>query len=167
MANKYYYLISSLPYLTFEGDSRPAREYFISECRKWLVPRDLTTLLDADISSIEVKPIDTGLIKEWKEFRMDLRKAISEVRSARKISSERRIPDLVKEVFDQGTPLDMEKTLEKMEWDFLEEKEIDYHFDLNWLIVYSLKIGILERLAEFDKERGRQVFEKACEVRYE
>ena len=49
---------------------------------------------------------------------------------------------------------------------FLEEKEFGYHFDMNTLMLYCLKLQILERLAAFEKEKGKTRFERLAEVRY-
>ena len=58
------------------------------------------------------------------------------------------------------------RRLERKRWDFLEEKECDYHFDIAALSLYYLRLQMLERLASFDKEKGRETFGGLCEVSY-
>lgn len=165
MSNKYYYLVSSLPYLTFGRRLPITRERFKAECEKWLIPRDLTTLLNLDKESLELTHKDKGLMRDWKEFDTSLKSALAEARNIRRLSLEKRIPELAQDILGQETPLEMERHFEKNRWDFLDEKEIDYHFDLNWLIIYSLKLRIKERLTRFDKEKGFEIFDKVCEAK--
>ncbi len=68
------------------------------------------------------------------------------------------------DVFEEPTPLLMERKLEKKRWDFIEEKEFGRYFDINTLILYFLKLQILERLSLFEKEKGKARFERLSEV---
>ena len=61
----------------------------------------------------------------------------------------------------------MEQMIERIRWNFLDSLESGNFFDLNFLVIYFLKIQILERLQSFDKEKGKKVFEAMCEVKYE
>lgn len=167
MANKYYYLTSSFPHIAFGKAAPVKREHFLSECQKWLDHRDLAALLNIDSKNIKKDTKDKGFTREWKEFDVGLRRALAESRAARKVSHEERILGVASEILDQANPLDMERHFEKIRWNFLDEKETDYHFDLNWLMVYYLKLQISERLASFEKEKGAAAFEEACEVVYE
>jgi len=166
MANRYYYLISSLPYLRFEERPPITKEQFLSECRKWLDPTDLRDLNTADIKELDIRSGDPEIIKDWKSFDIALRENIADIRRSRKDASQEKVPVSFKEVFKAKTPLLVEKRLDRMRWDFIEDREVDRHFDINTLLLYSLKLQILERHATFDQERGKAVFEGLCEVRY-
>ena len=158
MANKYYYLISSLPQLTIGKGPAIKKEGFISECEKWLTPSDLKAL--AGISAQ-----DKGLPGEWKEFDLDLREALAGARAARKGTPEKRTSRIAGDILGQENPLEMEKRFEGIRWSFLDEKEAFYHFDLNWLFIYSLKLEILERLDGFKQDKGEKQFQGLCEVK--
>jgi len=164
MANKYYYLVSSLPYIAFGKTPPLAEDYFTSECQKWLTDKDLRALLNISAKNIKTDTRDRNFAGEWKEFDVSLRRTLAEARAARRVSHEERIHGLAKEVLDETTPLDMEQRFERIRWRFLEEKETDCHFDLTWLMVYYLKLKISQRLTAFNREAGRRVFEEACEV---
>lgn len=166
MANKYYYLVSSLPFIAFEKRTPVTSEGFLSECRKWLTEEDLKNIGKIKAENLEVGLQDRGFVREWKEFDITLKNALREARTARQLVHEERIHGVAKDILDESTPLDAEKKFEQMRWHFLEEKERDYYFDLNWLMVYYLKIQISERLAEFKKDVGMRVFEEASEVVY-
>ena len=59
----------------------------------------------------------------------------------------------------------MERKFEAIRWNFLDEQEVFYHFDLNWLIVYSLKLEIRGRLDRFKQDDGEKQFQHICEVK--
>ena len=165
--NKYYYLVASLPYLGF-GDSPPVdRDTFIAELGKWLSSEDMDTVRAAGLRYIEIAGEETELLKEWKSFDEGLREELARLRVSRKRPGGYKVPERLKEVMGQQTPLLMEKKLERLRWDFIEEKEAGYHFDINWLVLYFLKLQILERLEVFDKDKGEEFFHKLCEVNHE
>lgn len=143
------------------------KEDFRSECRKWLTRKDQKALFGIDRESSETNAGETAFLREWKEHSLYLKRTLADARFARRHAPERRTSDDAKEILNQATPFDMERSFEKFRWNFLEEREPDYHFDLNWLMSYLLKLSINERLAVFDKEKGWRAFNKVCEVRYE
>ena len=46
----------------------------------------------------------------------------------------------------------MDKALVEIRWEYIEGKSRDFFFDFDALLAYFLKLGILERLADFDKD---------------
>ena len=162
--NKYYYLISSLPFLEFKQELPFSRQAFLTEAEKWLKPGDFARLKSADIYNLDASRKDLAIVKEYKLFELVLRQRVSEVRIARKSGVEKKPSALVKAVFEQKDPLAMEIALMKIRWDFLDEKQKFYFFDLNWLVIYFLKLQVLERWTGFDKQKGIEVFDKLCEV---
>ncbi len=162
MSNKYYYLVSSLPYLEFGKPSLLTREEFLSESRKWLSPPDFFMLSRLDIDEFDLETKDSDLVKEWKSFDLEFRKELAGIRKERKKSLLEGKP--AKEILEEPDPLLLEIKIQKKRWEFLEEDEYKYHFDMNALILYFLKLQILEKLAIFEKEKGKEVFENLCEV---
>ncbi|MFC1480005.1 DUF2764 family protein [Candidatus Omnitrophota bacterium] len=167
MQNKYYYLVASLPFLKFADDPPLSKSDFLAECEKWLTLQDMHTVLSADLASCDVRSEDTAVLVEWKRFDRDLREHLSHVRAAKKSSEDYREPEALRGVMEMETPLEMEQALEKIRWDFLEEKTAGYFFDVNRLALYFLKLQIMERLAGFDKDKGERTFYQSCEVIYE
>ncbi len=166
MPNKYYYLVASLAYLEFEKAPPITKSEFLSECRKWLDAGNLKRLAEVNINNIGINREDPAIIKEWKSFDLAFRKDLGEIREMRKKSLHETIPTRLMDVFEEPTPLLMERKLEKKKWDFIEEKEFGCHFDMNTLMLYFLKLQILERLAVFEKEKGKARFERLSEVTY-
>lgn len=166
MSNKYYYLAASLPYLKFDSAPAVSAQDFISDCSKWLTAGDLEALLSVSLKDPTAKISGLDIVKEWKAFDLSIREELAKIRKAKKDRVKEKISPALATVFSNEIPLEMEKRLEKIRWDFLENKEISFYFDLNALIIYYLKLQILERLKTFDKEKGKTKFEKLCEVTY-
>ena len=59
---------------------------------------------------------------------------------------------------DDNNPLDIERQLIILRWRYLEEQDAGHHFDINFLVIYFLKLQLLQRLFIFDKEKGRERF---------
>lgn len=166
MQNKYYYLVASLPFLRF-GEAPPLpKRRFLTECEKWLTAKDLETLYLADFTR-EQTPGGEGVLKEWKKFDLELKQKLADVRKARQTGETYKTPELLKDVMEQKTPLLMEEEIAKIRWDFLEEKSARYFFDTNAVILYFLRMQIMERLARFNKDEGEKIFYKLCGVEYE
>ena len=69
-----------------------------------------------------------------------------------------RLSSMVKEALGAGTPLETETALDRRRWDHLEELQTGTHFELGYLIVYRLKLLLLERKSQFRHEPGREAF---------
>ena len=67
----------------------------------------------------------------------------------------------------EGNPLDVEKKLLQLRWHFIDELEFGHYSDVDFFILYYLKLQILQRLWQFDKERGKEKFLTYTEMAYE
>lgn len=54
--------------------------------------------------------------------------------------------------------LDAQDALDKIRWQFLEDLERGHFFDLETLLVYGLKLKILERRQQYRSPQGKEVF---------
>jgi hypothetical protein len=167
MANKYYYLVSSLPYLRFAQASPINTKAFLIECEKWLCKKDIGILLKAAISDFVFQPDDLPVIAAWKEFDYSVRTELALARKDRRDNRHDKPGQLAKIILGEKNPLLMEQVFERIRWNFLDSLEAGHFFDLNFLVIYFLKLQILERLAAFNKEKGEKMFEAMCEVNYE
>ena len=165
MQDKYYYLIASLKYLKFGDTVFPTENEFLSECEKWIEEKDLAIIQDSDLNYDSIKNNDPETVKNWKEMNSLLRSELSGIRKARKRDLHEKYPGSIAKIFEEQTPLLMEKAFEHIRWNFIEEKESEHNFDLEAVILYFLKIRILARIATFSKEKGQETLEKLCEVK--
>ncbi|MBU1894756.1 MAG: DUF2764 family protein, partial [Candidatus Omnitrophica bacterium] len=158
-----------LPYLKFEEKPPINKTEFISECEKWLSPGHMRNLLtvDVDVFGQEIVRRETPLIRKWKVFDEDARRIIAKAREAKKTGASFKVPEKIQTVINQATPLLVEMKFERIRWDFLEGESSKYFFDMNWLILYFLKLQILNRIAVFNKDEGEKFFYNLCEVNHE
>ncbi len=159
--SKYYYLVSQLPFLKFEEPLPLKEEYFLEEAKKWLSKKDFAVLEHADINEfIQVKKKEPQILKEFKRYEYFIRKELSLFRQARKQGREYKPEKEINEMVSSGNPLQIEDRLLRLRWGFLEESETKYNFDLNYIVVYFLKMQIIKRHKVFDKEKGLERFKE-------
>jgi len=164
---EYYYLVSTLTYLKFGEEPPLGSKKFLAECARWLSAGDMKILSRASRGGLEARAQDAPVLAEWKSFDGRLRGELAGVRAARGKEETYKASGAVKAILSQENPLLAETEFEKARWDFLEDMAARYFFDINALIVYFLKLQILERLARFDKDAGEKFFYHYCEVDYE
>lgn len=138
---------------------------FLEECAKWLTASDLKKLSAVDLNELAANPGDPAMITEWKAFNRSLREGLAVARQSLKEPLHKQYPTEAKDIFNEPNPLRMERKFEEKRWRFLEEKETGHHFDLEVLMAYFLKLQIMKRLAAFDAEKGKTVFENLCEIK--
>ncbi len=157
--DKYYYLVAQLPALHFNREAPITVERFFEEAAKWLSPKDLAALREARLDLDKGPSEERGVLRRYREFHRRFRRELGEWRQALREGYETRpetfSPSLVKE----GNPLEIERKLLARQWEAVEEEEMEHHFDLDFLILYYLKLQILERLAAFDAKKGKERFE--------
>ena len=167
MLNKYYYLVSSLPYLKFGQENFISKETFLLECKKWLSVKDIKVLSKVSLEDFSVMSDDVSVLQEWKKFDLALRTELASARNSIKHNRNEKPGPLAKSVLEEATPFLMEQALARIRWERLDAMEAGNFFDLNFLMLYFLKLQIIERLKLFDKGRGEKVFQGTCEVKYE
>ena len=186
MSSGYYYLIASLPRLQFGAPPPLTREQFLSRCAGQVSAAHYRIL--AGVELFQTRPVRTGLalLDRWHERERALRNVLAVVRaerlgveSATHLRHFRRDPELAgiaKAILALDSPLAADEELDRARWHFLEELAFGHYFDLETLVVYRLKLRILERRARFDPlvgaarldrmlahgaERGRESFTRS------
>lgn len=160
--DKYYYFIAQLPFLKFKEKPLLGRRAFLDEALKWLSAKEFALLASADTNNFYSQGQDKGLLIEYKEFEKSLRQAVASRRKGPK--SGFIMPLELQNILSQSNPLEAEKKMLALRWQFIEEKEVGHYFDLDFLVCYHLKLQILERLFIFDKEEGTKTFDQLSEV---
>ena len=158
---QYYYAVSSLPHLSFESEVYPSREEFMQLCAENLSASDLKILKYMD--ELGGDAAGSGLLKQWFEWNLSLRFELATLRAqklridlegSQGIGKMSGTEEVAREAFSQESPIDAEEAIERGRWGVLEELEVGHFFDLEKLLVYGMKISILERKAQFELESG-------------
>ncbi|RKY80721.1 hypothetical protein DRQ15_01760 [candidate division KSB1 bacterium] len=162
--DKYYYFVSQLPVLFFDQESYMSTEYFLQEAEKWLSAKDFRTLSAVDINDFSLDKKCPQVLKQYKQFEFNLRNDLALWRKAQRMGQEYKPVNFPVSVIKEGNPLEIEKKLLLLRWNLIEEKQQEHHFDLEFLILYFLKLQILDRLSSFNKEKGQEIFQKISKV---
>jgi len=162
MAGYYIYLISSLPMLNFAARPPVSLERFMGLCREWLSEDDNRVIASCLGPDIHDSKIIQPTLDKWKAFDLALRNELVKIRAQRKKIdpakylrrdgfSEPYISHLALNAHRNPSLLESERILDGERWRFLDELAQGHYFDIDSLVVYALKLLILER---WDKIQG-------------
>ena len=166
MAEQFYYLVPSLPDLRFGERAPMTGGEFLHRCRG-VVPDEALRVLEAACADpgIEDSPPSHEVLVRWKGREVALRNALARgrarrlgldpARHVRGDAAEAEASHVAREAFDAASPRMAEEILDRARWRWLEELEAGHYFDLGRLVIYLLKVRLLERRAAFSKEAGR------------
>ncbi len=156
MAAYYTYLISSLPMLHFGNRPPLTFKEFLTECTG-LIPDEETDLLKK-ISKGDEALYETGqpTLKKWFSFEVSLRNELARIRSSRKHEPASKylrkdgftdsfVAHLAISAYRNPSILGSEEALDEARWRVLDGLTVGHYFDLDFLIIYSLKLLILNR----------------------
>ncbi len=160
----YYYFVSQLPFLKIDEKPYISSGAFLEEAKKWLSEADFIILSESSINDFNTRGDDTKLLRDYKNFDKVLRNELALIRGALEKKDQYRRSGIMLSEILEGNPLEVEKNLAAFRWRFIEEKEKEHYFDLEFLILYFLKLQITERLFSFDKGEGQANFDNLCKV---
>lgn len=170
MGRTYYYFVASLPMLDYEGKPPMSVEEFLRQCQQLLVQEDygfMQKLLTED--EYEIKTHNYAL-RSWAQFNQNFRNEIAYFRAKRankdpkeylrgEHSGDTNLHDIIQQASKASDPLAAEKILDRTKWQFLDTLISGHYFDIEVLIVYGLKLKILERYQAVGSPRGNEIFE--------
>jgi hypothetical protein len=156
MASPYTYLLSSLPVLEFSGKILFTCAEFIERNKQLLSEEDLTLINFIFNSNIYDYPGKQNVLLRFKEFEVGLRNELVKIRSVRKkIEVNKYFRG--ENIFDNSfyhiaiaahhakSPLEAEHVLDQARFNYLDELSFGHYFDKDALLIYCLKLSILER----------------------
>ena len=164
--DKYYYIIAQLPTLYFERESFLTVEIFLREAKKWMRSGEYRYLSSIDLFDTSPDQRDPRMWREFKKRETRFRDELAQWRRSRREGKEIKKTAFPVSLIRDGNPLDIEKKLLKYRWEYIEELEKVHHFDLEFLILYFLKLQILRRLALFEKEKGEERYRNVVTTDY-
>lgn len=168
---QYYYAVSSLPQLYFDSETFPSDEQFVTLCVENLSKADLRAVLCLSLKDEKFR--GAALMNKWLDWNFSLQADLAVLRAQRqgKNADEYQKADRVagteevaREAFAASSALLAEEVIERSRWSFLDELEVGHYFDLGKLLVYRLRISILERKATFQTKTGLKNFRRIYDV---
>ena len=173
MKGNYCFTVASLPSLSFTEPPPLSSEDFLSKCEIELSLSDHHVLKLASLLPKRSQKTIPQVLKKWYEWEQNIRNELVRLRAGkmgkdarayiRGESSEYSALFLAHEIFNADSPLSAQDMLDHARWKYLEELELGHYFDLEKLIIYYLKLQILEQRSLFNKEEGQKRVEELLE----
>jgi hypothetical protein len=171
MPDFYTYIIASLPALTFPALPPINRQKFLDACRDLVTAEELL-LLEALLEDKELPVKDYALLARWVDFDTALRNELVNLRAGRKRKDPQKYireniywsPEAIHAAmaaYKDISILDAEKILDLERWRYLDELCAGHFFDFEFLIVYALKLKILERWEKIRRADKVKLLEEA------
>ena len=166
MKEQYYYVITSLPSLSLSEELPVWKDDFLANCEKYLKKTDFNILESISLFDVEKDEASFDIVRRFFGWERGVRNALVRLR-AEKLGLK---PDefvrgeivdhsqtlLAEEAFNTDSPLMAEEILNRARWRYLDELEFGHYFDIERLVVFFIKLQILERISSFDAEEGRE-----------
>ncbi|MDT8316741.1 MAG: hypothetical protein RQ824_01970 [bacterium] len=169
MRNSYYYLIASLPYLSFQKPQALSISEFSLRCNSCLNRNDVDLIQCILSGNLNKAAKSLKVVGEWLSWDIELRGKLAGLRAKAKGRDES--PDLTEpgakalnynleshklamDIFSAASPMDADELHESARWRMIEALEHGQYFNLEWLALYCLKLKIMERRESFDTEAG-------------
>lgn len=157
MSEYYIYLISSLSLLQFGMKPPLSFEQFLRSCTGKISDQDLSILKKVSISGeYPCEDVKLPTLQKWYIFDTALRNELVRIRAARLRRDPKEylhhdgytdpfIARIAINAHRNPSILEAERMLDEERWRLLDELGLGHYFDIDFLIVYALKILILER----------------------
>ncbi|MGR3294566.1 MAG: DUF2764 family protein [Candidatus Scalindua sp.] len=166
MKEQYYYVITSLPYLSLSEVPHIRKDDFLANCKSYLKRTDFNMLESVILFDAEGNDVPPGVIRHFFRWERGIRNVLVRLR-AKSLGLE---PDefirdeivdhsqtlLAEQAFNADSPLMAEEILNKARWRYLDELEFGHYFDVERLVIFFLKLQILERISSFNAEAGSE-----------
>ncbi len=171
MGRKYFYTAASLPLLTRGKEPPFSLGQFLGMCRAEVAETDQRALEQISLNPESIRA-EEGVLARWKAWETSLRNALVSLRSKRRgVAAEdyreesgRYSQDsLVRQIAQMESPLQAEIRIDQARWQFLEDEEMGHYFDQEVLLIYGLKLLLLERESRFREELGFRRYKEIYE----
>jgi hypothetical protein len=170
MASYYIYLISSLPMLHFGVKPPISLVRFVQSCKELLSDEDVKIISSCVEKNILDFKTEHPVVHKWRNFETALRNELVKIRASRKKIdmatylrqdgyTEPYISHLALNAYRNPAVLESERILDLERWRFLDELSLGHYFDLDFLVVYTFKLLILERWEKIRTVDKKQLLE--------
>lgn len=177
------YLISSLPYLSFENTAEQRhkvlelfRKYngkkteglnpvtiLDNEAEKFLPKSSFHLFQRMNLNNIheeEFRNSKNSVLSDFSTFCFDLKKALGQWRRFQNEGEKKSIKNNVEQLLEGSNPLEKEVRLMEYQWKKLEDFSAGHFSDLEAIFIYKIKLLIILRWWSFDAKKGFQKFQK-------
>lgn len=166
MAGNYTYFIASLPILLFGTKPPFSSERFLEMCAEHISGGEVALLKAAPDAVGTIEEVRQATLKRWIIFDTALRNELTRIRSARRKQDHKYLrgdgytdPSIAAAALKahrSSSVLEGERMLDEARWSALDDFEVGNHFNIDFLVIYAIKLSILgrwERIRVADGER--------------
>ena len=163
---EYYYFASTLPMLVMGRETPISYEEFLASAERQLSKRDYQSLRSLSFRSDEVP--STKIAREWKDYRDKIESLIVSERAGKlgfdgyddAEGVDKSLRDRIHSIVNDLDPLEAEKAVLSIYFDFLSSREGGSPFSTEALMIYALKLQLMERAEAFSEEKGQAEFDR-------
>lgn len=170
MASDFIYILSSLPMLSFEGEGAVDYKDFLETCKSLVTPKEYKKLCELSLRTKSDKDDGLSVLKVWDHWGTAMNEVIALWRAHRRKTDAALYLHPVREAYPNDVRrleaiLQMKGIHEKqdawelLQWNRLEELADAEYFNFSALIVYALKLLLLEDRRKRTAETGKAAFE--------
>ena len=171
-----YSLLASLPALSMQEKPALTSAAFLEAAEAFVQGKDLEDLRALSLIPAEENTFRKGsFAADYTAWEMALRSAILRLRTAKRkealpesgkheLSFECDAESAAQRAYAAADPLEREKILDNARWSFLDEMELDHYADLDALSIYYRKLLILEKWAQYQKDRAEKNLEETASI---
>lgn len=161
----YYYLVASLPTLSFDQSPPLSIKQFMEKCQAELSKKDYKVL--ENLFNEQESPLHP-FIEKYRAFSFSLNEVLNYFRgqklqrideSQTRKFSESNLVEIVKLALSAENPLRGELALLKYRWDYISSLASFKYFELEVVLAYAVHLKLAQRKALFDDEKGKVEFE--------
>ena len=145
-------------------------QYFLDTCAD-LVTREEFTILKGILEG-ELPESSYAVLKQWSDFEGALKNELVRLRSGRKRKDPARylrqnnywsseIPHIAMAAYKNTSILEAERILDSQRWRFLDNLSFGHYFDFEFLIIYALKLRIIQRWERIRISHRQELLERA------
>ena len=164
---EYYYFASSLPMLVMGKESPISYDEFMEMAGRYLSKKDYESLLSLSTESFEADP-SSRIAKEWKVFHDRIETLLVQERASvlgfegygKSEGEDKALRDRIHSIVSDMDPLEAEKAILAMYFDFLSSCSGGSPFSTETLMIYALKLQLMERASAFSQEKGQTEFDR-------
>ena len=177
MSRTYYYFIASLPRIEFDGRLPVSLSDFLKSCENLLEEKDFQLI--KEILNDEEPAVKTTnkTLEAWTHFNSRLINELAWFRAERagkdpvnhvrgEKSKDPHLTAIIHQISQEPNLLISEKFLDQIRWKFLEELRFGQYFNMEFLIIYALKLRILARYEEIYSDKGKEQFEELKKIHF-
>lgn len=176
MASDFIYILSTLPMLKLDGEGAWEYERFLDDCENLVSPREFHIL--KNLTLYPDASHHNHVLNEWRHWMTVMGDMVVKYRAKALgvdptpyLRSEKdEYPGderVLESIMSQPGLFAKQQAWEALQWEKLQDLEDESTFTWNALLVYALKLLILQNRRRYEQKAGREAFEGLVSARLE